>query len=142
MRMPACRTEDTCNTKEDDMISHPDFTLISSIPDERTGKPTSTGDLAKVQRKDDFIIKILRNRVVKIHFNSYHNSVHGVSRAFGVGSRVQTLVGESPAFRLTVTIHYDNTKSLRIKQSDGKYVRFIYAETLFILKEISEKSLL
>ena len=142
VRMPTCRTENACNTKEDDMISHPDFTVISSIPDERTGKTTSTGDLAKVQRKDDFIVKILRNRVVKIHFDSYHNRVHGVSRAFGVGGRVQTLVGESPAFRLTVTIHYDNTKSLRIKQSDGKYVRFIYAEALFILTEMLEKSLL
>lgn len=80
------------------MISHPDFTVISTIPDERTGKTTSTGDLAKVQRKDDFIVKILRNRVVKIHFNSYHNRVHGVSHVFGVGGRVQTLVGESPAF--------------------------------------------
>ena len=88
------------------------------------------------------LLKILRNRVVKIHFNSYHNRVHGVSRAFGVGGRVQTLVGEIPAFRLTVTIHYDNTKSLRIKQSDGKYVRFIYAEALFILTEMLEKSLL
>ena len=140
--MPACCTENAGNTKEDDMISHPDFTVISSIPDERTSKTTSTGDLAKVQRKDDFIIKILRNRVVKIHFNSYHSRVHSVSHAFGVGGRVQTLVGENPAFLLTVTIHYDNTKSLRIKQSDGKYVRYIYAGTLFILTEMLEKSLL
>ena len=71
--MATCRTENPGNTKEDDVISHPDFTLVSTIPDERTGKSTSKGDLAKIQRKDDFIIKILRNRVVKIHFNSYHN---------------------------------------------------------------------
>lgn len=96
--MTACCTENAGNTKEDDVISHPDFTLISAIPDERTRKTTGTGNLAKVQRIDDFIIKILRNRVVKIHFNSYHNRVHGVSHAFGVGGRVQTLVGESPAF--------------------------------------------
>ena len=98
MRVSTCCTENTGNTKEDDMISHPDFTVISAIPDERAGKSTGTGNLAKVQRIDDFIIKILRNRVVKIHFNSYHNRVHGVSHAFGVGGRVQTLVGESPAF--------------------------------------------
>ena len=117
--MSTCGTENPGNTKEDDMVSHPEFTVISAIPDERTSETAGTGDLSKVQRIDDFIIKILRNRVVKIHFNSYHNRVHGVSRAFGVGGRVQTLVGEIPAFRLTVTIHYDNTKSLRIKQSDG-----------------------
>ena len=140
--MTACRTENACNTKKDDVISHPDFTVVSTIPDERTSKSTSTGDLAKIQRKDDFIIKILRNRVVKIHFNSYHNRVHGRIHAFGVGGRVQTLVGESPALRLTVTIHYNNIKSLRIKQSDGSYIRYIYAETLFILTEMSEKSLL
>ena len=140
--MATCRTENTGNTKEDDVISHPDFTVVSTIPDERTSKSTSTGDLAKIQRKDDFIIKILRNRVVKIHFNSYHNRVHGRIHAYVVGDRVQTLVGESPALLLTVTIHYDNTKSLRIKQSDGSYVRYIYAETLFILTEMSEKSLL
>lgn len=117
--MPACCTENTCNPKKDDMISHPDFTLISAIPDERTGESTGTGDLVQVQRIDGFIVKILRNRVVKIRFNSYHNRVHGVRHAFGDGGRVQTLVGENPAFRLTVTIYYDNTKSLRIKQSDG-----------------------
>lgn len=95
--MATCHTENTGNTKEDDVISHPDFTVVSTIPDERTSKSTSTGDLAKIQRKDDFIIKILRNRVVKIHFNSYHNRVHGRIHAYVVGDRVQTLVGESPA---------------------------------------------
>ena len=79
------------------MLSHPDFTVVSTIPDERTGKSTSTGDLVKIQRKDDFIIKILRNRVVKIHFNSYHNRVHGRNHVYGVGGRVQTLVGADPA---------------------------------------------
>ena len=39
-------------------------------------------------------------------------------------------------------IPYDNTKSLRIKESDGSYVRYIYAEAPFILTKISEKSLL
>lgn len=80
------------------MIGHPDFTFISAIPDQRASKSTGTSDLVKVQRINDLIIKILRNRVVKIHFNSYHNRVHGVSHAFGVGGRVQTLVGENPAF--------------------------------------------
>jgi len=34
-----------------------------------------------------------------------------------------------------VTKPYDNTRGLRIKQSDGKYVRFLYAKTSFILPE-------
>ena len=97
MSMATCRTENTGNTKENDAISQSDFTVVSPIPDERTSKSTSTGDLVKIQRKNDFIIKILRNRVVKIHFNSYHNRVHGRIHAYGVGGRVQTLVGESPA---------------------------------------------
>ena len=86
--MATCRTENAGNTKENDVISHPDFTVVSAIPDERTSKSTSTRDLVKVQRKDGFIIKILRNRVVKIHFNSYHNRVHGSTHVFGVGGRV------------------------------------------------------
>ena len=73
--MSTCGTENPGNTKEDDMVSHPEFTVISAIPDERTSETAGTGDLSKVQRIDDFIIKILRNRVVKIHFNSYHNPV-------------------------------------------------------------------
>ena len=32
-----------------------------------------------------------------------------------------------------VTKPYDNTRGLRIKQSDGKYVRFLYAKTSFIM---------
>ena len=50
--------------------------------------------------------------------------------------RGQTLVGEIPAFRFPVTVIYDNTKSLRIKQSDGAYVRHFYAGTLFILLKL------
>jgi hypothetical protein len=37
---------------------------------------------------------------------------------------------------LMVTMKYDNTRSLRIKQSDGKYVRLSYAGTSFNLHEI------
>ena len=48
------------------------------------------------------------------------------------------MVGEISAF-LLVTIKYDSTRSLRIKQSDGKYVRFSYAETSFDLhKKVNE----
>lgn len=50
-------------------------------------------------------------------------------------SRNQTLVGEISAFCFVVTKTYDNTKGLGIKQSDGKYVRFCYAKTSFILLE-------
>jgi hypothetical protein len=41
-----------------------------------------------------------------------------------------------------VTKPYDNTRGLRIKQSDGKYVRFLYAKTSFILPEKWKISLL
>ena len=58
---------------------------------------TGAGDLVKTKRMNDFIIKILRNRVAKIRFNGYHNRVHGVNHGIGVGGRVQTLVGENPA---------------------------------------------
>lgn len=34
-----------------------------------------------------------------------------------------------------VTKPYDNTRGLRIKQSDEKYVRFLYIRTSFILHE-------
>jgi hypothetical protein len=34
-----------------------------------------------------------------------------------------------------VTKPYDNTRGLRIKQFDGKYVRFLYARISFILHE-------
>ena len=47
--MPACCTENAGNTKEYDVIVHPDVTVISTIPDERAGKSTCTWDLAKVQ---------------------------------------------------------------------------------------------
>lgn len=100
MGMPTGRAENTCNAKKDDVISQPDFTEVSAIPDQRTGMSTGTGDLIKIKGMNDLIIKFLRNRVAEIRFNSYHNSKHGVSHVFGVGGRVQTLVGESPAFMI------------------------------------------
>ena len=80
MSMSAYRTENTGNTKRDDLISHPDFTGITTIPDQAGGVSASTGDLVEIKGTNGFIIKILRNRVVKIHFNSYHNIVHGTEK--------------------------------------------------------------
>ena len=51
------------------------------------------------------------------------------------------MVGGASAFSI-VTIRHDNTRSLRIKQSDGKYVRLPYAGTSFILTEKLKNSLL
>lgn len=90
--------ENPCNTEKDDLISHPDFTEVSAIPDQGAGMSTGTGDLVKIKGMNDLIIKILRNRVAEIRFNGYHNSVHGENHVIGVGGRVQTLVGENPAF--------------------------------------------
>ena len=59
-----------------------------------------------------------------------------------VESRSQTLVGEISAFSFQGCNEYDNTRSLRIKQSDGKYVRFGYAGTSFIVLEKQRMSLL
>ncbi|PLT68356.1 hypothetical protein CDL26_16175 [Mediterraneibacter gnavus] len=42
---------------------------------------------------------------------------------------------ERTILNFMVTKPYDNTRGLRIKQSDGKYVRFLYAKTSFILPE-------
>lgn len=98
MGMPAGRAENTCNAKKDDLVSHPDFTEVRAIPDQRSSMSTGTGDLVKVKGVNDLIIKFLRNGVAEIGFNGYHNSKHGVSHVFGIGGRVQTLVGENPAF--------------------------------------------
>ena len=59
-----------------------------------------------------------------------------------VKAEIKLWSGRFLLFYFTVTKPYDNTRGLRIKQSDGKYVRFIYAEALFILTEMLEKSLL
>ncbi len=101
MGMPAGITENPCNTKKDDLVSHPDFTEVSAIPDQGAGMSTGAGDLVKIEGINDFIIKILRNRVAEIRFNGYHNREHGVNHVIGVGGRVQTLVGENPAFLIS-----------------------------------------
>ncbi len=101
MGMPTGLTENPCNTKKDDLVSHPDFTEVSAIPDQGAGKSTGAGDLVKIEGMNDFIIKILRNRVAEIRFNGYHNREHGVDHVIGVEGRVQTLVGEGPAFLIS-----------------------------------------
>jgi len=45
-------------------------------------------------------------------------------------------------FYFMVTKLYDNTRGLRIKQSDGKYVIFPYAKTSFIMQKKKKNSLL
>lgn len=142
MGMSTGIAENPCNAKRDDLVSHPDFTEVSTIPDQGAGVSAGAGDLVEIKGMNGFIIKILRNRVAKIHFNGYHNKEHGLYHVIGVGGRVQTLVGENPAILLIVTISYDNTMDPRIKQSDGKYVRYFYSGTLFILQKTAEISLL
>lgn len=96
--MSAGTAENPGNSEKNDLISHPDSAGVSAVPDQGTGMSTGAGDLVKIKRTNDFIIKILRNRVAKIRFNGYHNRVHGVNHVIDVGGRVQTLVGENPAF--------------------------------------------
>ncbi len=57
--------------------------------------------------------------------------VMGVNEA-----EVKLWSGRFLLFVLMVTIRHDNTRSLRIKQSDEKYVRLPYAGTSFNLHEI------
>lgn len=140
--MPTGIAENPCNTDKDDLVGHPDSAGVSTVPDQGTGVSAGAGDLVKIKRINNFIIKNLRNRVAEIRFNGYHNSIHGLYHVVGVGGRVQTLVGENPAFLLIVTISYDTTMGPRIKQSDGKYVRYFYSGTLFILQKTAEISLL
>lgn len=67
---------------------------------------------------DRNVVKILRNGVEIISLNGYHSNVWQ-KPCERWESRDRTLVGEIPAFRLPVTISYDNTKSPGIKESDG-----------------------
>ena len=53
-----------------------------------------------------------------------------------VEAEVKLWSGRFLLFYLIVTIKHDNTRSLRIKQSEGKYVRLSYAGTTFNLHEI------
>ena len=53
-----------------------------------------------------------------------------------VEAEVKLWSGRFLLFYLMVTIKHDNTRSLRIKQSDEKYVRLLYAGTSFNLHEI------
>lgn len=50
-------------------------------------------------------------------------------------AEVKLWSGRFLLFYFRATRKYDNTRSLRIKQSDGKYVRLLYAKTSFILHE-------
>ena len=59
-----------------------------------------------------------------------------------VKAEIKLRSGRFLLFYFTVTKPYDNTRGLRIKQSDGKYVRFLYAKTSFILPEKWKISLL
>lgn len=59
-----------------------------------------------------------------------------------VKAEIKLWSGRFLLFYFTVTKPYDNTRGLRIKQSDGKYVRFGYAETSFNLLEKQRMSLL
>lgn len=112
-------TENPGNPETDDLIRQPDFTVVTAIPDQTAEVAAGTGYLCEINRKNNFIIKFLRNRVAEINMNGYHSIVHGVSHVFGDGGRTQALVGESPAFCFIVTDNYNSTKSPRIKQFDG-----------------------
>ena len=59
-----------------------------------------------------------------------------------VKAEIKLWSGRFLLFYFTVTKPYDNTRGLRIKQSDGKYVRSQYAGAFFILLEKQEISLL
>ena len=60
---------------------------------------------------------------------------HGESRVVG-RDRDRALVEGDFCLLFIVTTLYDNTKSLRIKQSAGKSVRLVWPETLFISKDL------
>lgn len=118
-----------------------DFPLVGAVTDETSGMTTGTGNEVQVERMDGMIIKILRNKVVVFCLNCYHK--HGCSVSYVlVKAEVKLWSGRFLLFNYMVTKQYDNTRSLRIKQSDGKYVRSQYAGAFFILLEKQEISLL
>ena len=81
------------------------------------------------------MVTILRNKVVVFYFDCYHRKGYNVKTlCHGVGAEIKLWSGRFLLF-LLVTIQYDSTRSLRIKQSDGKCVRFSYGGTSFILHE-------
>ena len=131
----------TSDPKGKFLVRKPDAAQVAAIPDEITGMVAGTGKSGKIQWKDRIVIEILSNRVVIFDFNCYHKNGQGESRVVE-RDRNRTLVGADFCLLFIVTILYNTTKGLRIKQSAGKYIRIVYAETLFILNDLGRKSLL
>ena len=141
--MPARFTVYPNDRKCKNLVCKLDVPFVRTITDETTGMTTGTGNEVQVERIDRIIIKILRNKVVVFCLNCYHK--HGCSVNISyvwVKAEVKLWSGRFLLFHYTVTKQYDNTRSLRIKQSDGKYIRFHYAGTSFILIEKWEISLI
>ena len=137
--MATGRTTYSCNSKNNDSVLELYLAFIRTIENERAREPASTGDLVQINRINRIVIKILRNVVVVFCFNCYHIRGHNDSNGYGYGcgeAEIKLWSGRFLLFYLIVTIRHDNTRSLRIKQSDGKYVRLSYAGTSFNLHEI------
>lgn len=142
MSVATCCAIDTNYSQCDYFLLQLDVSFIVTITNQASGMPTGTRNKVQIERIYRFIIKILRNKVVVFCFDCYHREGHSVKTLCrGVEAEVKLWSGRFLLF-LLVTIKHNSTKSLRIKQSDGKCVRFSYAGTSFILHEKLKKSLL
>ena len=142
MSMTTCCAIDTDQCQCDHIILQLDVSFIVTMTDQASGMPTGTRDKVQIERIYRFIIKILRNKVVIFCFDCYHRKGYSVKTlCHGVGAEIKLWTGRFLLF-LLVTIKYDSTRSLRIKQSDGKCARFSYAGTSFILHGKLKMSLL
>lgn len=114
---------------------------VAAIPNQMTTVTAGTAERRKVERKDDVVIKILRNRVVIISLYCYHNKRARLKPC--LWKRQKSNFGRGRFCLLSmVTILYDNIKGLRIKQSAEKLVRLNYPETIFILNDFNENGLI
>ena len=139
MGMTTGRATYSYYSKNNDFVLKLHLAFIRTVKNERAGEPASTGNLVQINGIDCIIIKILRNIVVVFCFNCYHSKCHNDSDAMVMGlneAEVKLWSGRFLLFYFMVTIKHDNTRSLRIKQSDEKYVRLSYAETSFNLHEM------
>ena len=141
--MPANFTVYPDDRKSKNPVCKLDVPLIRTIPDETTGLTTGTGNEVQIERMDDMIVKILRNMVVVFGLNCYRKYGCSVNVSYVLGkAEVKLWSGRFLLFHYKVAKQYDNTRSLGIKQSDGKYIRFHDAGTSFILMEKREISLI
>ena len=96
--MSAGGAVDAGDLQGDCLVNKFDLARIAAIPDQLSGMSTCTGKGGKIKRKDDMVIKILRNRVAVFCFYCYHKQRTWCEPCCVKRDRNQTLVGEVSVF--------------------------------------------